>query len=60
MSLSKFFVFSCLIFSFSQASHTIPVSGEIAKLIIDHESIISLEGSMQSGDIQIMNVAVDE
>ena len=60
MSLSKFVIFSCLIWSFSQASQTIPVSGEIAKLIIDQDSKISLEGSIQSGDIQVVNVEVEE
>ena len=60
MSLSKFFVFSCLIWSFSHASETIPGSGAIAKLIIDHDSEIFLEGSMQSSDIQVMNVEVEE
>ena len=60
MSLSKYFVFSCLIVSFSQASQIIPVNGEIAKLIIDQDSKISLEGFMQSGDIQIVNVELEE
>ena len=55
MSLSKFVVFSCLIWNFSQASEIIPGSGAIAKLIIDQNSEVSLEVSMQIGDIQIMN-----
>ena len=60
MLLSKFFVFSCLIWSFSQGSQTISISGKIAKLIIDQDSKIYLEGSMKSGDIQVMNVEVEE
>ena len=60
MSLSKFVVFSCLIWSFSQASEIIPGSGEIAKLIINRDSEVSLEISMQIGDIQIINTQLDE
>lgn len=60
MSLSKFVVFSCLIWNFSQASEIIPGSGAIAKLIIDQNSEVSLEVSMQIGDIQIMNTEVEE
>jgi len=60
MSLSKFVVFSCLILNFSQASEIIPGSGAIAKLIIDQNSEVSLEVSMQIGDIQIINTEVEE
>ena len=60
MSLSKFIVFSYLIWSFSHASQTIPVSGGITKLIIDQDSKISLDVSMKSGDIQVTTIEVDK
>ena len=60
MSLSKFIIFSCLLWSFPQASHSIPLNSGITKLIIDQDSEISLVGSMQSGEIQVHSLEVDE
>ena len=60
MSVSKFVVFSCLIWSVSQAYQSNPVTGEVTKLIIDQDSEIYLNGSMQSGDIQMHSLEVDE
>ena len=60
MSLSKFIIFSCLLWSFPQASHSISLNSGITKLIIDQDSERSIVGSMKSGDIQVHSLEADE
>ena len=60
MSLTKYFVVCCLILNVSQAATIIPVSDGETVFTVEQESPIILEGTIQSGDIVVQPVKVDE
>ena len=60
MSLTKFIVACCLILNLSQAATTIPVSDEETFFTVKQESPTILEGTIQSGNIVVQPMEVDE